>query len=191
MARKRSDFQDLLIAGMGGWGIVTMGDMLARAAAARYEHVVWFPSYATAMRGGDSECCVIFSDEEIPSPIIYRSGTVMVLGARRVKDFEDRVNPGGLMLIDTTGLAEEHKVVRKDVRVAYLPAMEAAQRIGNVRNANLVMLGAYIGMTHALPPDLLTVEIGRRFGGNGREEVVTECTRAFNEGIALGAGETR
>lgn len=182
---------ELLIAGVGGWGIVTMGDVMAKAAARKYKHVVWFPSYSTAPRGGESECCVIFSDEEIPSPIIYRSGTVMVLGAWRIKDFEDRVHPGGLMLIDTTGLKDEQKVTRNDVRVEYLPVMETAIRLGNVRNANLVMMGAYVQMTKALPPQLLTAEIEHRFGGKGREKVAAACHQAFNEGMALVAGVTR
>jgi len=183
MAQKQGG--ELLIAGVGGWGIVTVGDMLARAASKVYKHVVWFPSYATAMRGGDSECCVIFSDEEIPSPIIYRSGTVMVLGARRIKDFENRVHPGGLILIDTTGLKDEHKVARKDISVEYLPVMETAMRLGNIRNANLVMLGAYIELTEALPAQLLVVEIEHRFGGEGRQKVAAACLQAFDEGMAL------
>jgi len=181
---------ELLIAGVGGWGIITIGDLLAKAALKKYKHVVWFPSYATAMRGGESECCIIFSDEKIPSPIIYRSGTVMVLGAWRIKAFEDRVHPGGLMLIDTTGLQDEHKVLRNDIRVEYLPAMETAVSIGNVRNANLVMLGAYVQMTKALPPQLLIAEIEHRFGGKGREEVASACKQAFNEGMALIASRT-
>lgn len=176
---------ELMIAGVGGWGIITIGDLLAKAALKKYKHIVWFPSYATMMRGGESECCVIFSDEKIPSPIIYRSGTVVVLGAWRIKAFEDRVRPGGLMIIDTTGVKDEHKVVRGDIRVEYVPAMEAAIRIGNVRNANLVMLGAYVGMTKAVPAQLLLDEIAERFGGKGREAVVSACKQAFQEGMAL------
>lgn len=175
----------MLIAGVGGWGIVTIGDLLAKAALKKYRHVVWFPSYATAMRGGESECCVIFSDEKIPSPIIYRSGTVIVLGAWRIPAFEDRVRPGGLMLIDTTGLKDELKVVRKDIMVEYVPAMETALRLGNAKNANLVILGAYVERTKALPPQLLLDEIEVRFGGKGREEVVSACKLAFQEGTAL------
>jgi len=181
---------ELLIAGVGGWGIITIGDLLAKAALKKYKHVVWFPSYATAMRGGESECCIIFSDEKIPSPIIYRSGTVMVLGAWRIKAFEDRVHPGGLMLIDTTGLQDEHKVLRSDIRVEYLPAMETAVSIGNVRNANLVMLGAYVQLTKALPTQLLIAEIEHRFGGKGREEVASACKQAFNEGMDMMASRT-
>lgn len=185
MAQKQPAGGELLIAGVGGWGIITIGDLLAKAALKKYKHIVWFPSYATAMRGGESECCIIFSDEKIPSPIIYRSGTVVVLGAWRIKAFEDRVHPGGLMIIDTTGVKDEHKVVRTDIRVEYVPAMEAAIRIGNVRNANLVMLGAYVEMTKAIPAQLLLDEIEERFGGKGREELVSACKQAFEEGMGL------
>lgn len=185
MTQKQPAGEELLIAGVGGWGIVTMGDILAKAAWTKYKHVVWFPSYSTQMRGGDSECCVIFSDEEIPSPIIYRAGIVVVLGAWRIKAFEDRVHPGGSMLIDTTGLQDEHKVVRSDIRVKYVPVRETAMHLGMTRNANLVMLGAYIQMSKALPPQLLTDEIEHRFGGKGREKVAAACKQAFNEGMAL------
>lgn len=185
MTQEQPGGGELLIAGVGGWGIITIGDLLAKAALKKYKHVVWFPSYATVMRGGESECCVIFSDKKIPSPIIYRSGTVIVLGAWRIKAFEDRVRPGGLMLIDTTGLKDEFKVVRKDIRVEYVPAMETAIRLGNMRNANLVILGAYVAMTKALPAQLLLEEIKVRFGGKGQEEVVSACKLAFKEGMSL------
>ena len=188
MTQKQPAAVELLIAGVGGWGIVTMGDVLAKAASRKFEHVVWYPSYSTAPRGGECEACVIFSDEDIPSPIIYRSGTVMVIGAWRIKAFEDRVHPGGLMLIDTTGVKDEHKIARSDIRVEYLPVTEAAIRLGSVRNANLVMLGAYVQMTKALPAQLVTAEIESRFGGKGRETVAAACHQAFNEGMALAAG---
>jgi len=191
MTQKQPAAVELLIAGVGGWGIVTMGDVLAKAASRKYKHVVWFPSYSKAPRGGACECCIIFSDEEIPSPIIYRSGTVVVLGAWRIKAFEDRVHPGGLMLIDTTGVKDEHKIARSDIRVEYLPVTEVAIRLGSVRNANLVMLGAYVQMTKALPPQLVTAEIEHRFGGEGRERVAVACQQAFNEGMALVAGGKR
>ena len=191
MTQKESTMQELLIAGVGGWGIVTMGDVLAKAASRKFEHVVWYPSYSTAPRGGECECCIIFSDEEIPSPIIYRSGAVVVIGAWRIKAFEDRVHPGGLMLIDTAGLKDEHKISRSDIRIEYLPVTEAAIRLGSVRNANLVLLGAYVQLTKALPPQLVTAEIEQRFGGKGREKVAAACQQAFNEGMALVASSKR
>ncbi len=208
----RPAIEELLIAGVGGWGIVAMGDMLAKAAMKEYKYVTWFPSYATMMRGGESECCVIFSNEKIPSPIIQKSKTVVVLGAWRVPDFEDRVTPGGLMIVDTSGgassgvltdiaelqekekqgveeenIQEEYRVRRDDIRVEYVAAMDVAYHLGNMRNANLVMLGAYIGITKSLSPQLVIDEIQNRFGKKGREEMVAACKQAFNEGTRLRA----
>lgn len=187
MKAKRPTRGELLIAGVGGWGIVTIGDMLAKAALKEYKHVAWFPSYATMMRGGESECCVIFSNEDISSPIIYRSGTIMVLGAWRIKAFEDRVRPGGLMLIESTGVTDEHRVVRNDIEVKYIPAMETAAGLGNMRNANLVMLGAYIGITKLLMRQSVLEEIERRFGGRGGAEVASASKDAFLAGVKLAA----
>jgi len=209
MEAKKSSKVEVMIAGVGGWGIVTMGDILAKAAMREYQYVTWFPSYATMMRGGDSECCVIFSNEKIPSPIIYRSETVVVLGAQRAPDFEDRIIPGGLMIMDVSGVGgemgpadtstlkkrkpespepekkETYTVKRTDIRVEYVSAMDTALRLGNTRNANLVMLGAYIGKTNVLEPQLLIEEIEKRFGEKGGEKVVSGCIEAFNEGLRL------
>jgi 2-oxoglutarate ferredoxin oxidoreductase subunit gamma len=196
---------EVMIAGVGGWGIVTMGDILAKAAMRAFKHVSWFPSYATMMRGGDSECCVIFSNDKIPSPIIYRSGTVVVLGARRAPDFEDRTASGGLMIIDASGVGGSvsadtsangdkkvspepqavYKVRRNDIRVETVPAMDTALKLGNTRNANLVMLGAYIGKTEVLAPELVLDEIEKRFQEKGGETVVAECKTAFTAGMEL------
>jgi 2-oxoglutarate ferredoxin oxidoreductase subunit gamma len=208
MEAKMSLKKEVMIAGVGGWGIVTMGDILAKAAMRAYKHVSWFPSYATMMRGGDSECCVIFSDEKIASPIIYRSGVVVVLGARRVPDFEDRVAADGLLIVDISGVGEDsgpadtsqikkkpdaseagnkavYKVKRSDIQVEYVSAMDTALRLGNTRNANLVMLGAYVGRTGVLPQELLLDEIEKRFLEKGGKKVVSDCKEAFVSGMGL------
>ncbi len=208
MEAKISSKKEVMIAGVGGWGIVTMGDILAKAAMREYKHVSWFPSYATMMRGGDSECCVIFSNEKIASPIIYRSGAVVVLGARRAPDFEDRVAAAGLMIVDVSGVGGDlgpadtsqikkkpdlskddnkgvYRVKRSDIQVEYVPAMDTALRLGNTRNANLVMLGAYVGKTGALSPGLILDEIEKRFSERGGKRVVSDCKEAFIAGMGL------
>jgi len=56
-----------MVAGLGGQGLLTTGRLLAEAAMPRYKHVLYFPNYGPQMRGGESECTVILSDEEIAS----------------------------------------------------------------------------------------------------------------------------
>ena len=176
---------ELLIAGVGGWGIVTIGNILADAAQNNYEHIAWFPSYATMMRGGETECCIIFSHERISSPIIYKSSGIMILGASRIEAFRDRVKPGGTLIIETTGVNDENRVTRDDVNIRYISAIDEAVRLGNVRNANLVMLGAYIGITGLVPKESVLERIELRFGGKGKEKVVATVQEAFLAGVEL------
>ena len=187
MEQRQVNRGELLVIGIGGMGIVTLGDIVARTALRQYKHVAWFPCYAAMMRGGETECCVTFSSEEISSPLIYRSEVVMVMGVRRVEVFEDRVRPGGLMLLEASGMNEEYQPSRKDIRMGYIPALEEAKQLGEMRNANLVMLGAYIEITKALPSDLVLKEIENRFGGKGREAKAVAAKEAFIKGMSLAA----
>jgi len=177
---------ELLIAGVGGWGIVTLGDILAKAALKEYENVAWFPSYATMMRGGDSECCVMFSHTRISSPVIYKSSGVMVLGASRIEAFQSRVKTGGLIIIESTGVTEKNKVSRDDIVVKYLPAIDTATKLGSIKNANFVMLGAYLGLTGLISKESILHEIEARFGGKGKDTIVSACKEAFLAGLELG-----
>jgi len=177
---------ELLIAGVGGWGIVTIGNILADAAIQTYENVAWFPSYATMMRGGETECCITFSQERIASPIIYKSSAVMVLGASRIDAFKNRVKPGGVMIIEKTGITKENKVSIEDADVRYVSAIDAAQKLGNIKNANLVIMGAYIGITGLMSKESVLERIGVRFGGGaGKEGRVSAAKDAFIAGIGL------
>jgi len=173
---------ELLVIGIGGMGIVTLGDIVARTALRQYKHVAWFPCYAAMMRGGESECCVTFSSEEISSPLIYRNEVVIVMGVQCKAAFENRVRPGGLMLLEASGVKE--KPIRDDIRMEYIPALEAATRLGTIQNANLVMLGAYIEITKTLPSKLVLEEIEKRFGVKGRERV-DAAKEAFMKGMSL------
>lgn len=185
MENKENSKGELLIAGVGGWGIVTIGDMLAKAALKEYENVAWFPSYATMMRGGESECCVVFSHKRISSPVIYRSSGVMVLGASRIEAFENRAKPGGLILVESTGVNEENKVKRDDVDVRYVTAIATATKLGSIKNANLVMLGTYISATGLISEGSILEEIEARFGGKGKDKIVSACKEAFVAGLEL------
>ena len=173
---------ELLVIGIGGMGIVTIGDIVARTALRQYKHVAWFPCYAAMMRGGESECCVSFSPDEIASPLRYRNEVVMVMGVQQKEAFEGRVRPGGLLLLEDSGV--KVKLARDDIRIEYIPALEVATRLGAIQNANLVMLGAYIEITKTLPSAFVLEEIERRFVGKGWEKVIA-AREAFMKGMSL------
>ena len=154
---------EVIMAGIGGKGILTTGQLLARAGLAQYKYVTWLPSYGVMMRGGASECTVILSDEEIASPLIPLADAVIVMGASYFKAFEGRVRPGGVMVFDTAGLAEGME--RQDIRPIAVPATELGVSIGDARVANMILMGAYVEATRVLPAQLVEDEIEKRKGG--------------------------
>ena len=175
--------EKLLIAGLGGGGVVTMGDLLAKAALFQYPHVTWYPCYNTLMRGGDSECCILLSDRAIPSPAVYKCKTVLLMPGTQIASFEKRVEPNGLLIVGAEGPTDENPTTRDDIQIRYVPARETARELGNPRNANLIMMGAYIGLTKAISPRLVEAEIEKSLKLKGLDP--SEGKQAFTKGIEL------
>lgn len=171
------------MAGIGGMGVLTAGQLLARAALAQYPHVSWVPSYAVAKRGGLCECTVVFSEEEIASPLLDQAQAVVVFEASQLKSFENRVRPRGVLVIEAAGLNEEKE--RGDITVIPVPALEIAVSLGQSQASNLVLLGAYVEATRAIDPRLVEQELQSRLGG--REQVLSLNLEAFHRGLKLGA----
>jgi len=174
---------EVIMAGLGGKGVLLAGELLARAALPLYRYVSWFPSYTAAMRGGPCECTVIMSEEEIASPIVSQVDTVVVMEPSQLKSFAGRLKPGGLLILESTGL--EEKVEREDVRVLKVAGTTAADRLGNPQAANLVLLGAYVEATKAVPLELVEREVERRVRGS--EKVLATNRAALQEGTKLAA----
>jgi 2-oxoglutarate ferredoxin oxidoreductase subunit gamma len=171
---------EVIMAGVGGKGVLLSGDILAESAMPQYRNIVWFPSYASAMRGGSCECTVVLSDESIASPILPVADTIVVLAPSELKTFEKRVKPGGTLIIESTGGLPQ-KVERKDIKVIEIPGVEKAVAVGDIRSANLVLLGAYIGATGAVSPELIEKELEKRFGKSKKGLEINK--KAFREGI--------
>lgn len=171
---------EVLMTGVGGKGVLTAGQLLAQAGMAQYRHVLWFPSYQAAMRGGPCECTVVLSDEEIASPILTETQSLVVMEPSQLKPFEHRLIPGGLLLVEEAGFSGE---CRRDVRLAVVPAVATAVRLGNPQAANLVLLGAYLELTQAIPLELVEKELERRF--RGQEGALKLNREAFYLGAEL------
>ncbi|MEE8471972.1 MAG: 2-oxoacid:acceptor oxidoreductase family protein [Dehalococcoidia bacterium] len=172
---------DVIMAGIGGRGVLVAGLVLAQAALTRFDHVVWLPSMTTAMRGGPCEAAVSFSSEPIASPLVWRPQAVVVMESSQLQGLEDRVQPGGVIIVEEAGLGR--KVKRDDVRVMMVPAIATAVEIGDSQAANMVLLGVYIGLTRVLPPELVESQIAGKFGGNDR--VLSLNRAAFSRGLKL------
>ena len=172
---------DVIIAGIGGRGALIIGQVLAQAAMAGYKHIIWYPNYTTARRGAPADATVVFSDEEITSPLVSQAQALVVVDSSRLKPFEDRVQPGGWIFVETFSLKE--KVERKDIRVVEVPGVEMAAKLGDTQVGNFILLGVYLGITKVISPELIKEEIGRRFSSNERMRLLNG--KAFEDGLRL------
>jgi len=173
---------EVIITGTGGGGVLTAGTLLAQAATNEYKNVTWFPSYAISKRGGFVECTVVFSNDDIASPLLSQAYGVIVAEAAQFKAFEDRVRPGGTMIVEKTGL--ESKAERKDIRIIEVPAIETAISIsGTSRGANLVLLGAFVGVTQIISPELIKQQLKEAF--TGKEKVLAGNLEVFDKGLNI------
>ncbi len=176
---------EVIMTGLGGGGILTAGLLLASAAVTKYKNVTWFPSYAISKRGGLVECTIIYSNEEITSPLLSQAEVIIIAESSQFKDFESRVRPGGMMIIESAGFQAKSK--KEDIQLIKLPAIETSIHItGTSQSANLVLLGAFVEATHSIPAELIHSELEKSFVG--KEEALKKSLSAFEEGRNMVTG---
>ena len=135
----------MFFAGSGGQGVLLMGQMVTHAAMLEDKSSTFFPSYGPEMRGGTANCTVVVSDKTVSCPLIYEADYVVAMNLPSMIKFEPMVKPGGIMLLNKSFIY--HKPTRDDITIFEIPVNEMAQELGNMRVANMIMLGAFVRTT--------------------------------------------
>lgn len=169
---------EVVIAGFGGQGVMTVGQLLAYTAMEEGKQVVWIPSYGPEMRGGTANCTVVVSDKRIGSPIINNPLSACVFNRPSLDKFGDMIRPGGLLLINSSLI--DIKSGRDDITEFMVPANETAIRLGNPKVANMVMLAAYIHATNIVSFKTLDKMLHEKLGH--KKDLMTINMRAIEEG---------
>ncbi|MDE5969077.1 MAG: 2-oxoacid:acceptor oxidoreductase family protein [Muribaculaceae bacterium] len=136
--------EEIIIAGFGGQGVLSMGKILAYAALMNDKEVTWMPSYGPEQRGGTANVTVIVADSPISSPIVDSYNTAVLLNQQSIDKFEKAVKPGGLLIYDPSGI--HHPPTRTDIDIVSVDALGATINLGNAKGYNMVMLGALLGL---------------------------------------------
>ncbi len=144
--------KEIICAGFGGQGVLTAGMLLINAGMEQDKNVLFYPSYGSEMRGGTANCTVKISDDLIASPVSKHPDIVFTMNVPAIDKFEERLKPGGLLLVNSS-IVPESRTYREDIQVVKIPATDIATEVQNSKGANLVMLGAL-----ASHSDLFTVE---------------------------------
>lgn len=152
----------VIMAGFGGQGIMAMGQMLTYAGMIENYHVSWLPSYGPEMRGGSANCSVIISDSPIGAPNISKATDVIVMNQPSLDKFKEFVEDKGNLFINTT-LARANEEY-EHINTYKLAASDIANEMGNVKIANMVMLGAFIEATHIVKIDSILEAFTAVFG---------------------------
>ena len=142
--------QEIIIAGFGGQGVLSMGKILAYSGLMDDKEVSWMPSYGPEQRGGTANVTVILSDEKISSPVLDTYDIVVALNQQSLDKFSPRVKPGGILIYDTAGIHKHPE--RRDIRTIPVDAMQATLELGNSKAYNMVVMGALLeAMDYKLP----------------------------------------
>jgi 2-oxoglutarate ferredoxin oxidoreductase subunit gamma len=170
---------EIVFAGFGGQGILSMGKFLAYAGMDAGLNVSWLPSYGPEMRGGTANCSVIVTDENIGSPIVYEASAVVAMNKPSLDKFEKAVVKGGLIVLDSDLI--DRMPSRDDVEVIALPAQKIAEEVGSVKIANMVLLGALIERTGVVTMDQILTSLK----AHGKEKFFQMNKDALEKGAEL------
>lgn len=134
--------QEIIFAGFGGQGVLSMGQIIAYSAMMENKEVSWMPSYGPEMRGGTANCTVIVSSGRISSPIITKFDSGILLNQPSLDKFENAIKLGGLILYESSSIIIPPS--REDLEILSIPAIAEATKLNKKQVANMIMIGAYL-----------------------------------------------
>ena len=176
--------RNLMVAGFGGQGVMTLGKFLADATCHSTEkNVTFFPSYGAEQRGGTANCYVVISDDEVGAPLGDAMDDLIVMNDPSLNKFLYKLLPGGTLFINSSIVTSE--ITRKDIKVVKVPVTGMALEMGNSKVLNIIMLGVYVGYTHVVPAEVVWNTIEQKLGK--KPALLPLNKRAFEAGLAIGA----
>lgn len=133
---------EIIIAGFGGQGVLSMGKILAYSGLMENKEVTWMPAYGPEQRGGTCNVTVVVSDEPIASPILSTYDAAIVLNQPSLDKFLSKVRPGGILIYDDFSIINPPQ--RDDIQIYSLDAMEKAVELKNTKVFNMIVLGGLL-----------------------------------------------
>jgi len=172
--------EKIIIAGSGGQGIMLLGKVIAEAAMLEGKFVTWLPAYGAEVRGGTAHCMVVISDEEIGSPYIDKANTLIIMNKPSLNRFSGRLKKGAVMITNSSLVRPEEK----RLKARGYPFTDLALKLGNVKVANMVALGAYLAHKKTVKISSVSA-IMKKMAPAGRSDLVKINQRAVDMGVSL------
>ncbi|UCE62201.1 MAG: 2-oxoacid:acceptor oxidoreductase family protein [Phycisphaerales bacterium] len=172
---------EVIMSGFGGQGLMMIGKLLASAALEEGKNVTWLPSYGPEMRGGTANCTVVIGDKPVGSPLITSPWAAIVMNQPSLEKFAPMLRKDGILVVNSTMIPINSD--RTDIRCFRIRADDLASEMGNRRSANLVMLGAYIGLEEIVSHKTLITAIEHAFAE--KKKFIDVNRKTFTKGYEL------
>lgn len=174
--------EEIIIAGFGGQGVLSMGKILAYSGVMQGKEVSWMPSYGPEMRGGTANVTVIVSDERINSPILTKFDTAVILNQQSMDKFEEAVKPGGTLIYDGNGITRHPD--RKDITIYRIDAADEASRLGMAKVFNMIVLGGFLKVKPIVELDYVRKGLEKSLPER-YHHLIPDNEKAINTGMEL------
>lgn len=168
------------MAGFGGQGIISLGQLWVYCAMKEGLEVTFFPFYGAEKRGGIARASVVVSNSEIASPLVTSSDSCVVMNEDSLSICEGIARKGSLMLINSSLV--KSKPSRGDLRIIEVACNELAEEIGDAKIANMVMMGALSKATGAVTLDKLD-SVLKTFFPESKRKLIPLNIRAIEAGV--------
>jgi 2-oxoglutarate ferredoxin oxidoreductase subunit gamma len=175
-------YQGVIMSGFGGQGVISGGVLLAYSGMVDGKNVTFFPAYGAEMRGGTANCSVVISSEEVASPVVAYPDSLLVMNEPSLTRFESVVRSGGVLFLNTSLVASRSK--RTDIKTIEVPANEIAEKLGNIKCANMVMLGAFAQKSGAISLEALRKSLPKVYP-RASQKIIDMNSKAIQEGADL------
>lgn len=174
--------EKIIVAGFGGQGVLSLGQLLAYSAMYEDQYATWLPSYGPEMRGGTANCSVVIDAKKpIASPIIAVADTLIAMNKPSLDKFQMNVRDGGLVIINSSLISD--KCANDKVKAIYVDANRIAHEMGNNKASNLVILGAYIKASGLFPKEVILSTIDKVYAS--KPQFIESNKNCFNAGYNL------
>lgn len=187
--------RNILLTGVGGQGTILAAKMLTIGLLEEGYDVKMSEIHGMSQRGGSVTSQVRYSDDQVFSPVIEKGTADIIVSFEKMEALRnlDYIKPGGTVVVNSeeipsmtvlTGEEEYSPAVMDEIRCAVknvteIDASGLARNLGNVKAANVILLGALV---KAMGLDSIDWE--RIIRENVKEKFVELNLKAFEAGKA-------
>lgn len=173
---------ELLFSGIGGQGVITLGETLCDAAIKAGFNVTFVPFYGQEKRGGRTMCNIVISDG-MESPIISAADIMLIFDERSLGDYQNMMAENGTLILNSSMIDVEPSC--KCANIQKVPFYDLAQELGNPKTANVVAMGYIAKLLPMIPYEIIAAEVEKSFAA--KPKLIPINLDALKKGYELNA----